>query len=357
MILDRYLTRQFLATLVFALVAFIALVLIVDLVEHLDEFIDKKVPKLVILTYYLYSLPYMIVLTLPVAMLLASLFSVGQLARYNELIAMKSCGISLYRILVPLFGLAFLVSVLAFFFGEKVVPWASQNKENIKRVYIDRLPPTFEASTTDIYLQDRADRRLVIGFFDVRDTVAHQVSIQEVRGDRMIRRWDAPRMIWQKGAWILENGYAREFQGEEEVAQPFETYRFGNLAFQPKDIARVQKDPIEMNYEELKRFIAQVRRSGGDPERWKVDLHLKIAFPFANLIIVLFGAPLASSKRRSGVAVGFAISLFICFLFFGLIKFAQTLGHNGTLPPFVAAWIANGLFGLGAVGTMMRVRK
>jgi len=112
-----------------------------------------------------------------------------------------------------------------------------------------------------------------------------------------------------------------------------------------------------MSYWELKQFINNIRRNGGNPDRWLVDLYLKIAFPFANFIILLFGAPLASRKTRSGPAVSFGISLFICFLYFGIIKVAQTFGHNGTLPPFIAAWLGNIIFGIGAVYILFKMRK
>ena len=97
--------------------------------------------------------------------------------------------------------------------------------------------------------------------------------------------------------------------------------------------------------------------SGGDPDRWLVDLYLKIAFPFANFIIVLFGASLSSRKTRSGPAISFGISLLICFLYFGIIKTGQALGHNGTLSPMLAAWIGNIIFGSAAVFIFFRMSK
>jgi len=109
-----------------------------------------------------------------------------------------------------------------------------------------------------------------------------------------------------------------------------------------------------MSYWELKNFIDEVKRTGGNPDRWRVDLYLKFAFPFANFIIILFGAPLASRKTRSGTAISFGVSLFICFLYFGFIKVGQSLGHNGTLPPFIAAWLGNLFFGLGAIYILVR---
>ena len=101
-ILEKYLIKQFLATQLFALIAFAAIFIIIDIIGFLDKFIDHSVSFSMLIQYYIFYLPYIIILTLPVATLLASLFSVGQLSRYNEITAMRASGLSIYRILSPL---------------------------------------------------------------------------------------------------------------------------------------------------------------------------------------------------------------------------------------------------------------
>lgn len=135
-ILDRYLIRQFLYALLFSLIAFWVIFLVVDLVEHLDNFIDRHATFFTIIKYYFYYTPYIIVLSLPVAMLLSTLFSLGQLAKHNELLAMKSAGISLYRILFPLFILAFSISLVTIIFGGLVVPLTYQKMMEVKAMEI-----------------------------------------------------------------------------------------------------------------------------------------------------------------------------------------------------------------------------
>ena len=119
-ILDRYLIRQFCFALIFSLIAFWVIFLVVDLVEHVDKYIDKQASVSLVIKYYLYFTPYILVLSLPVAMLLSCLFSLGQLAKHNELTAMKSAGISLHRILLPLFVLSFLISVFVIGFSGSI---------------------------------------------------------------------------------------------------------------------------------------------------------------------------------------------------------------------------------------------
>ncbi len=357
-ILDKYVSKGFLGTLFFALIAFSVIYIVIDAVGFMDKFIDQNVSFFIIAKYYLFYLPYIIILTLPVATLLASLFSVGQLARYNELTAMQSSGLSMYKILSPLFILGIIISLIAAYAGERFVPQTNQMKKEIYQTYVDRVKKkNTDLTTKDISLQIDSERWLLIGFFETNDSTAFKVSVQNYKQNKLVKRIDAARMTWENKGWRLLDGYIREFSEQQETAQPFNELELTDLYFKPNEIARVQKKAEEMSYWELKDFIKEVRRTGGNPDRLLVDLYLKFAFPFANFIIILFGAPLASRKTRSGTALSFGISLFICFLYFGFIKVGQSLGHNGTLPPLIAAWMGNIFFGIGAIYILVKSSK
>lgn len=356
-LLDRYIARRFSGNVFFSLIAFICIFIIVDLVEHLSDFIDKRVPPLTVAAYYFYYLPFIIVLTTPVAMLLASMFAIGQLSRYNELAAMQSSGISLYRIVAPLLGLGLLASVGIWFFSEHVTTNANQRKAEINQLYIQRLPRNLPSRLANLYLQESANRRVFIGFFNAKNATANKISIQTYDGIFVVRRLDAAQMRWTGEHWQLTSGYQREFRPDGEVATKFDTLQVNDLSFTPQVLAKVQKAPEEMSYAELKKFIVEVARNGGDPVRWEVDLFLKISFPLANFIIVLFGAPLAASRVRSGGAVGVALSLIICFLYFGAVKTGQSMGQNGTLHPLIGAWAGNVIFLFAGVVVLLKVRK
>lgn len=356
-ILDRYIVRRFTAVLIFSLVAFISIFIIVNFIEKLDDFLDQNVPKNLIAEYYLYQLPYIIVLTLPVAMLLSSLFSVGKMSRDNELTAIKAAGISLYRTLAPLFGIGLLVSLFALAFSEWVVPPASARVSYITDEYLEKHRQRWRKRINDVILQDDLGRRISMRYFDAANNIGQTVSIRRLQERTLIHRIDARTIKWEDGVWVLYEGFERTFEGEKETAIPFERRVLPGLTLTPEDFSRPLKKPEEMSYSELERFITEVRRNGGEAQRWLVDLHLKLAIPFANLIIVLFGAPLSSPKRRSGTAMGFGISLAICFIYFGITKSAQTMGQNGSLQPLLAAWIANIVFAFSAMVVMAKVPK
>lgn len=356
-ILDRYILKRFVAILLFAVMAAILIVIVVDLIGNLDRFIDKSVPFTVIVQYYLFDLPYWIVLILPIAMLLASLFSIGHLARNNELLAITAVGTPLHRILLPLLVFALLVSGGALLFGELVVPPASQSKTEIEAEYIDKSRQYARSRISNIFLRDARDRQVFVSYYDSRTETAHKVSIQRYKDGQLVERIDAPRMSWQDSTWVLRYGYKRAFGSNGEQVEPFEQLEDPHLNFKPQQLRETQVDPDDMSYYELRDFIREVTRNGGNPTRWVVDLNLKLAVPFANFIMVLFGAPLASNKKRSGAIMGVFISLIICFVYYGLMKVTQTMGHDGTLAPLVASWFSNGVFFVSGLFLLVGAQK
>jgi lipopolysaccharide export system permease protein len=356
-VLDRYILRSFAAILLFSLFAFICVFLIVDSIERLDVYIDEKVPTLVIVQLYIYYLPYIIVLALPIAMLLASLFSIGNMARQNEIVAMSASGVSLYRTLAPLFLLAFLISVGAYFFGEYVLPHASSKRAELVDQYIEKKREAWRKRINNVFMRDSLNRLISMRSFQAAQQTGQMVSIRLFDGLNLRYRLDSRTMVWEDSVWVLHQGVERTFSGEQEVVQTFERMVLQNENLRPQDFSKVLKKPEEMSYAELKTFIEDVRLNGGDPNNWMVDLYLKIAIPFANFIIVLFGAPLASPKRRSGGATGFGISLGVCFFYFGIVKVSQSFGQNGVLPPLFAAWFANGLFAAWGLFILLKTQK
>lgn len=356
-VLDRYIGGRFLAAAIFSVLAFLAIFVVVDVIERLDTFIDKDVPVLTVIQYYLLYVPYIIVLTLPIAMLLASLFSISSLSRHQELTAMKAAGVSLYRILLPVFSLGLLVSILCMIFGEFVVPFTNERKGHIWSTEIKGRAQQTGSLRRDIYLQGTDGRIYYIREYDGQRQVGKDVLLQRYTDGHLLARIDASEMVWANGVWIFRDGISREFHAGEEAVTSFEELERSDLEETPQDFTRKQKNPEEMNYRELRQYIRRVEHSGGDVQRKKVDLFLKIAFPFANLIIVLFGAPLASNPRRSGAAVSFGISLFICFIYYSFLRLGQALGYKGSLSAALSAWLGNIVFGVAGIFVLWKAKK
>ena len=358
-LIDRYIVKRFLSVLFFTSLAFIAIFVVVDLIEHLDEFLANDASLMDSFLYYLYYIPYIVILTLPVNMLLSSLFSLGSMAQYNELIALMSSGISLYRIATPLLLLALSISAASGVASETLVPKANRLRLDIWRYDIRKQPRQMVGTRREIALQDKADRQINILYFDGRRQKASRVNIVRIENNRVVERWDAKYMIWvpDSSGWMLRYVTHRLFSDSTEQVVNEDTLWYTDTQISPDDLLDLQIKPEEMNYAELNRFVDKMLYLGADARKWLVDLYFKISYPFANFIIVLFGIPLASRKRRSGPALGFALALLISFIYFLFIRTGQVLGHNGTLDPWLGAWIGNIVFGFCGISLMLSVRK
>ncbi len=365
-ILDRYIVRQFVTSFLFGLVAFVLIFLVIDMTEKLGDFLDTNAETLTIVQYYLAFSPEIIKLMTPVALLLAALFVTGRLVGQNELAAMKSSGVSLYRIMIPFLVVALIVSFISIYFNGWIVPYANQTKFDIERAHLRR--SLSSPSRYDIFFQEGRTRLVSIGYYDSNNRVASRVSIQEFSDTNltmMARRYDAGMMQWREpteddsvqAGWILLNGTYRELAGGRSTLEYFENKPVGRLALAPADIEKKQRKPDELDYEELKEFISNQANAGQEVSRWLVDYHAKIAFPFASFIVVLFGVPFAAAKRRGGVALEFGISVAVTFIYLAFMKTSQVFGYNGDLNPLLTAWLANILFFAAGVLNLLRVQK
>ncbi|MEJ2055260.1 MAG: LptF/LptG family permease [Calditrichaceae bacterium] len=350
-ILDKYILKRFFTNLIIAILTWIVIFLVVDIIEHISKFIDKQATVQQFILYYIYYIPYIISLTLPVAMLLSSLFTLSVFAQNNEIVAQLSSGISLYRLLMPLF----IVAMITGFFNELVVPAANQKRLDLYRYDISGNTRPEEKSRSNIYRQDAEKRKFIIKYFNGKTNEARSVSIQIFDGPTLVQRIDAEKMIWAQNYWMLLNGKVRTFKGEKEQFHTFKDSAFYNTNLKPENLVELQKKPEEMSFSELNRFIAELQSIGADTKKWIVERQLKISMPFSNFIVVLLGAPLASRKRRGGIGLNFALSLLVSFIYFVIIRFGQVMGHQGDINPVLGAWFGNliffslGLYGLFAV--------
>ncbi|RPI05129.1 MAG: YjgP/YjgQ family permease [Ignavibacteriae bacterium] len=364
-ILDRYIIRQFLVAFLFGLLAFICVFIIIDMMEKLDDFIDAHAPTTVIVQYYIASIPDIVKLMIPVAVLLSALFVTGRLSSQNELSAIKSSGTSLYRIMAPFFIITFFICLASFYLNGWIVPYANQNKFYIERTHLNR---SGQAAVRNILFQEGRTRIVSINFYDSQSMCARQISIQDFdKNDLTIlrQRYDAQQMQWiqknvteaNEGEWVLIHGTTRSFFDTSQTLVLFDSLKVGRLSLTPSDMEKKQRTPDEMDYNELREFIANQQKAGQDVARWLVEYHFKIAFPFASIIMVLFGVPFAASRPRTGAALGFGIATAVTFIYLGFMKASQVFGYNGDLNPLFTAWLANIIFFAAGIINLLRVQK
>ncbi len=358
-IIDKYLIKQFLYTIFFALLAFIVVFVIIDLMEKLDDFIDNGVKNEIVFRYYYSLIPEIVRLMLPVSVLLSALFTVGKLSNTNEVTALKSSGMSFMRFAAPFIVTTFFISLFSVYFGGYVVPQA--NKE---RIYIEQnyLKIGIKRANRNIYFQDSPTRIVKIRYFEPKKQIANKISIQQFDPrdiTRLVMRLDAPKMKYDtaKNAWIVYDGVKRIFNGNKDSLIFFASTEIDSLNFKPDEVLRKQRKPQEFTLSELKESIADLKRSGNDPVRLEIEYHSRIAFAWASLITLLFGLPISVNRRGSGLALQIGINLLITFVYLAFMQISQAFGKNGALNPFITAWLANFVFLVGAIVNMYRAQK
>jgi lipopolysaccharide export system permease protein len=358
--LDRYMLGEFARTTVIGVVAFIAIFVTLDMVENVDDFVDNDVGAGVVLKYYAFQIPYIFTLTLPVAVLISSLFTVGQMARRNELVAMRASGIRFARSIVPLAVGGLLASVISISVAEFVEPAADGVVRNIKSNEIRK-----SASGNQPRMRSNITYRGKNGLFyfspeyDTRLNTMTDLVVERTQQGRLLFRLNAAKAAWKDTAWVLSDAWVRWFKEDGEVER--EDYvAQGPLPLirdYPTDILREQRKPEEMSYRELARLVRKINESGGDSAKYRVGLSMKLAFPFANLIVVLLGSPLSARLRRGGMAVGVGLGLGLCFVYYGFIRVGQALGDHSVLPPSAAAWAGNIVFAVCGIILIFRAER
>ncbi len=357
-ILDRYTTRSFLVVLLGSIIAIMVIFVVLDLVEHMEDFIDEDAPLIAPVLYYLNYAPWIVVLTLPVAMLLSSLSTVGAMTRDYELVALKASGVSPYRIIRTLAVIALLVSAANFVISETVVPHTNEQKAMVWNRFVEKRGRTSPTETVNRTLSLGNGRTLFVKRYNSEEQLGLDVMLAESTDTLPLRTLQARQMrfLGNGGEWELEQVKERVWAGDHEVYAEHETLREILPAVTPAELAIHRKEPEEMGFAELLDYVRRGRVRGRDVTRGLVDLNMKVALPFANFIIVLFGAALAAVRRRAGLAVGFAMSILICFVYYVVIRTGQAIGYNGNLPPALAAWMGNIIFGTLSLVFLVRAR-
>jgi lipopolysaccharide export system permease protein len=347
-ILDRYLIKEFLKPFICCLLIFTALIFIAQLFEELDHI--QELGWGTMIYYFLYRIPFFLAQFAPVAVLLAGLWSLGNLSKNQEITAMKAGGISFRRILVPMLSLALIISLAVLILNESLIPPLNMKVKRFEEQKMGERPEYERRENVAFYSPDH--RYLIyMKSFDGKKSQMLHIQIVTRRPDgTLAKRIDAQKGLYSNGGWNFTEGIEREFdpRGENILQEEGFEERYLPLAVKPSDFSREVQKPEELNLFQLTRYIAQSRREGYDIRKYLVDLHLKIASPFACLIILLVGAPLSTLSPRSGRLLSFGIAIFIGFFYWGGISVGRSLGRVGILSPLLAAWVANLLFiGLG----------
>jgi len=363
-ILHRYIAREFLVSFLYSLTSFTVLFTVIKIFEDLSKILSSKMPFIDAVKYFAYQIPFMVAIVAPVASLLGTLLSLSHLSRHNEIIAMRSSGISYYQIVWVVGGLALIASLVFMSFTHTAIPKAQLAFKEIKNVKLLKRPPSLSYGRKRRFaVLGEGGRLYYIDLFDGDKSTMQGVSIHEFYPDSHVlkRRIDAKSARWIEGSWELSDVILREFdENGEMVKEETSKSKAINLKEDPKLFRKEPKsvEEMEMTFFELKDYIERVKNSGGNPRQETVDLNLRyVSYHFANLLIVLLGIPLAIRYHKGGAGLSFGFSIAIAFVYYGAIVTSRAMGLSGNLPPATSAWLPNGVFAILSVLANMVARK
>ncbi len=346
-VLHRYLIREMLLYFMAVLVLVLTLFVAIDFLGRMHQFIRAGIPMFRAMEFVLLKTPFMVVLFIPVGILLSVLVVFGIMARRNELVALRSGGVSIYQLLRPVLFFSAFSAAAMFFISETVAPIAMGRANQIKNMEI-RQKEVLSSTEKNIWIKSE-NEILYIQYYEPARSAIYGVALNEFDGDfRLLRRIDAKKGLYRQGRWVLSGVLEQRLDPESRK------YSVQNLPEQtvvldivPEDLRRVVKKSDEMSYRELSAYIEKIESEGYDASAYRVDLHAKIAFPFVCLIMGAVGLGIAAG-RWTGQNLPGAVTAGIgaAFMYWILHSFCISLGRGEILPPIVAAWAANFVFAL-----------
>jgi LPS export ABC transporter permease LptG/LPS export ABC transporter permease LptF len=358
-ILDLYVIRSWVFYFALMLVTLTGIYIIFDFFQILGDVVWRHIPAAIILKYYIYLLPQIIYLMLPLSILVATLINFSVLTKSNQITAIKAAGISLYRISVPVLMAAALLSGAMFLLGDEYLPTANQHQDALRNIIKGRPAQTY-LSPGRQWIFGKSERIYNYHFFDPDRNVFASLSVFDMDSNfRLVRRLYAKRAFWEPNLneWVLEDGWERKLDGDKVTDyMPFSVAGFRDLTEPPAYFKKDVRTSEQMSVLELERYVSDLKSSGFDVVRLSVQLYRKFSYPLIAFVVALIGIPFSFTAGRKGALTGVAISLGIAIVYWSTSSLFEAMGNLNQLPPAVAAWTPDVLFGLGGAYLLLRVK-
>jgi lipopolysaccharide export system permease protein len=352
-ILDRLVARTFLKLFLIFLAASPPLFVLGDVTENLDTYIDRGLTMAEVSKAYFFQLPLFIQWSFPIAALMAGVFTVHGMTTHREIVAAKAGGISFHRLIRPLVVMGILLTGAALVLSE-IVPIGNRVAAQILQ-----MEDPLRTWRTDFVYESDSGFTWQVGRLTAPDGRMGQIIMERAGDDGSSGvHLIADNATFQDDmGWTFQRGFVRHlFPDSTERAYQFERLQLAGVVEKPHELLESPREPEEMSYKEITHLARIIERTGGDAQGLLVDREQKLSIPVATLVVLLFGAPLATSSRRGGTAYGVGVSLGTTILYLLLFKISGALGEAGTLSPMWAAWAPNVLFFGAAAVLLARVR-
>jgi len=344
LLLDKYIIKKFLGTFFYTLLLIIAIAIVFDLTEKVDDIFEKDIPVgELVRDYYLNFIPYFANLFTHLFVFISVVFFTSKMANQTEIVAILGSGMSFPRLLRPYLFSAALIGSFSFLLSSFVIPRANEGRMGFEYKY---LKTNFNRFYSNLHRQVSPGTFIYLESFKQETGVGFRFTIEDLRKQQMQYKLSADYIRWDSvgGKWKLENYVMRKFQGKKESIRKGASLDT-TFAFLPGDLALADDDVEMMNFFELNRFIEREELKGSEfVDFYLYEKHRRMASPMANIILTLIAVPLAGRKVRGGVGLHIGIGLGISFAYVMFMQVAFVFATGGGVNPAIAAWIPNACF-------------
>ena len=337
--------RKFLGTFFFSLVLILCIVVIFDLSEKLEKFLEKDAPvSAIVFDYYKNFIPYFANLFSSLFTFISVIFFTSKMAYDSEIIAILSTGISFRRLLVPYLISAAIIAGLSFLLGAFIIPNANEERIEFEKRYVSK---KYANTEQNIHRQIAPGTYIYMSSYSVASNVGYDFSIENFKGDTLIDKLTSSRIAWDKDSsrWVIHNWKLREIDGDNEK------YTTGSridtlLPFAPSEFSENPKKIREqLTYPELGEYIARMRlRGSSNIVEFQIEKYKMLSNAFATFILTLIGVSISSRKIRGGMGLHLGLGIGLSFSYILFMQFSTVFATNGNMNPLLAVWLPNILF-------------
>jgi len=343
-LIDYYIIKKFLGTFFFALAMIMAIVIIFDVAEKLDDFMDNNISWYeIIFVYYLNFIPYFANMFSPLFIFISVIFFTSKLTGDSEIVAILTSGVSYRRLMYPYFISALLLATMTFLLSSYVIPEANKKRIEFEYKYIYNKGGFY---ARNVHKQIEPGIYAYIESYDNSRNIGYKFSIEKFDNKELVPKLVADRVSWDstKQKWTVKNYYIRDYKGKEEKITS------GNsidtlINLNPSDFEVIERSIETLNASELKDFIAEQKMKGDEKiEEYKVEEYRRLAFPFSTFILTLIGVSLSTQKRRGGTGLNIGIGLLLSFMYILFMQIFTEFAKASTVPSLLGVWLPNIIF-------------
>ncbi|MFC2111123.1 LptF/LptG family permease [Bacteroidota bacterium] len=342
--IDYYIIKKFLGTFFFSISLILVIVIVFDISEKIDDFIEKDAPlKAIVFDYYLNFIPYFVNLFSPLFTFIAVIFFTAKIAANTEIVAILSSGISFNRLLRPYIISSLFLAFMTFYLANFLIPHSNIKRLEFEAAYINN---PYRNVHRNIHVQTQPGEFIYVESYNVLTDVGRKFTMERLNPNGLNFKLTAETIQWDtiNSTWRLHQYYKRSIKGiEEEIEQG--PSKDTILNFTPEIFVIKRKNVDIMNYSQLRTFISDEKLKGSkNVAFYLVEKHKRISFPFALVVLTIIGVALSSRKLRGGIGLHLAIGIIISFAYILFMRISTTFATYGDLSPLLAVWIPNIIF-------------